>query len=175
MTTTRKHFAYKQNATSFVVKTQLTPSQRKLLKSRRGFLALGKQLPNVRDLNLLLVTWKHYCFCMLSRNQWTAICFRLFAMIQTCRYLFKYVLSTMGVSKESISKFLIENRFHVKLRILSPYSNRIIQINCSPYSNKFYLNKDWGCVILREIDFLLKICWSIPCLHPSWIVHASRQ
>jgi len=35
-----------------------------------------------------------------------------------------YVLSTMGVSKESISKFLIGNRFHVKLRILSPYSNR---------------------------------------------------
>jgi len=34
--------------------------------------------------------------------------------------LFKYVLSTMGVSKESISKFLIGNRFHVKLRILSP-------------------------------------------------------
>ena len=34
--------------------------------------------------------------------------------------LFEYVLSTMGVSKESISKFLIGNRFHVKLRILSP-------------------------------------------------------
>jgi len=34
--------------------------------------------------------------------------------------LFKYVLSTMGVSKESISKFLIGNRFHVKLRIRSP-------------------------------------------------------
>ena len=33
---------------------------------------------------------------------------------------FNYVLSTMGVSKESISKFLIGNRFHVKLRILSP-------------------------------------------------------
>ena len=32
----------------------------------------------------------------------------------------KYVLSRMGVSKESISKFLIGNRFHVKLRILSP-------------------------------------------------------
>jgi len=31
--------------------------------------------------------------------------------------------------------------------------------------------QDWGCVILREIDFLLKICWSIPCLHPSWKVH----
>ena len=26
-------------------------------------------------------------------------------------------------------------------------------------------------VILRDIDFLLKICWSIPCLHPSWKVH----
>jgi len=35
--------------------------------------------------------------------------------------LVKYVLSTMGVSKESICKFLIGNRFHVKLRILSPY------------------------------------------------------
>ena len=43
--------------------------------------------------------------------------------------LLNYVLSTMGVSKESISKFLIGNRFHVRLRILSPYSNR------SPYSN----------------------------------------
>jgi len=34
--------------------------------------------------------------------------------------LFKYVLSTMGVSKESINQFLIGNRFHVKLRILRP-------------------------------------------------------
>ena len=32
--------------------------------------------------------------------------------------LFKYVLFAMGVSKESISKILIGNRFHVKLRIL---------------------------------------------------------
>jgi len=40
--------------------------------------------------------------------------------------LFKYVLCTMGVSKETIRKFLIGNRFHVKLRILSPYSKRII-------------------------------------------------
>jgi len=35
--------------------------------------------------------------------------------------LIEYVISTIGVSKESISKFLIGNRFHVKLRILSPY------------------------------------------------------
>ena len=32
----------------------------------------------------------------------------------------QYVLSTMGVSKESVSKFLIGNRSHVKLHILSP-------------------------------------------------------
>jgi len=43
--------------------------------------------------------------------------------------LLKYVLFTMGVSKELISKFLIGNRFHVKLRILSPYSNRIYLIS----------------------------------------------
>ena len=36
------------------------------------------------------------------------------------RQLDKYVLSTMGVSKESSSKFFIGNRFHVKLRIFSP-------------------------------------------------------
>jgi len=42
--------------------------------------------------------------------------------------------------------------------------------NFSPVS--FACNfQDWGCVILREIDFLLKICWSIPCLHPLWKVH----
>ena len=42
--------------------------------------------------------------------------------------------------------------------------------NLSPVS--FACNfQDWGGAILREIDFLLKICWSIPCLHPSWKVH----
>jgi len=92
------------------------------------------------------------------------------------------VLYTMGVSKESISKFLIGNRFHVKLHILSPYSNIYINIYIfilirteDVYIHKYihiYLNKDWGCVILHEIDFLLQICWSIPCLHPSWKVHS---
>jgi len=42
----------------------------------------------------------------------------------------------MGVSKETISKLLIGNRFHVKLRILSPYSNRTNvpskMRNCAP-------------------------------------------
>jgi len=36
----------------------------------------------------------------------------------------------MGVSKESISKFLIGNQFHVQLRILSPYSNRSVDVDC---------------------------------------------
>ena len=53
--------------------------------------------------------------------------------------------------------------FVFSLLLLQPF-------NFSPVS--FACNfQDWGCVILREIDFLLKICWSIPCLHPSWIVH----
>ena len=42
----------------------------------------------------------------------------------------------------------------------------------SKFSKSFACNfQDWGCVILGEIDFPLKICWSIPCLHPSWKVH----
>jgi len=35
---------------------------------------------------------------------------------------------------------------------------------------EFYLNKNLGCVILREIDFHLKICWSIPCFVESMYV-----
>jgi len=45
----------------------------------------------------------------------------------------------MGVSKESISKFLIGNRFHVKLRILSPYSNRICSNQVSNAPIKFQM------------------------------------
>ena len=52
--------------------------------------------------------------------------------------------------------------FVFSLLLLQPF-------NFSPIS--FACNfQDWECVILREIDFLLKICWSIPCLHPSWKV-----
>ena len=55
----------------------------------------------------------------ISKDLRIAICH--FQWHRDCEILpDKYVLSTMGVSKESISKFLIENRFHVKLRILSP-------------------------------------------------------
>jgi len=55
--------------------------------------------------------------------------------------------------------------FVLSLLLLQPF-------NFSPVS--FACNfQDWECVILREIDFLSKICWSIPCLHPSWKVHTS--
>jgi len=39
----------------------------------------------------------------------------------------------MGVSRELISKFLIENRFHVKLRIVSPDSNSLDECDSSNY------------------------------------------
>jgi len=57
--------------------------------------------------------------------------------------------------------------FVFSLLLLQPF-------NFSPVS--FACNfQDWGCVILREIDFLLKICWSIACLHSSWKVHNSIE
>ena len=95
------------------------------------------------------------CFRGISRLPSAFVFLRWFKLAHISIQV-QYVLSTMGVRKESISKFLIGNRFHVKLRILSPYSNRV------------YLNN------LREIDFLLKICWWIPCLHPSWKVHTCK-
>jgi len=58
----------------------------------------------------------------------------------------------MGVSKESISKFLIGNRFHVKLHILSPYS----VIGLSSFSN--------------ELRFVL-----VSLAHSTMIVHTSKQ
>ena len=53
--------------------------------------------------------------------------------------------------------------FVFSLLLLQPF-------NFSPVSFAYNF-QDWECVILSEIDFLLKICWSIPCLHPSWKVH----
>ena len=49
----------------------------------------------------------------------------------------------MGVSKESISKFLIGNRFHVKLRILSPYSNRMVEIGITPAYQYILTREKW--------------------------------
>jgi len=74
--------------------------------------------------------------------------------------LFKYELSTMGVSKESISKFLIGNWFHVKLRILSPHSNRIkTYVNCT--SHQYFSKKCLQGALLPKPDFF---CPSKKCL-----------
>jgi len=57
----------------------------------------------------------------------------------------------MGASKGSISKFLIGNRFHVKLRILSPYSNRtfiftsdVILLRENPLGRHYERRKDFS-------------------------------
>ena len=55
--------------------------------------------------------------------------------------------------------------FVFSLLLLQPFNSSPVSFACN--------FQDWGCVILREIDFLWKICWSIPCLHPSWKGHIS--
>jgi len=64
---------------------------------------------------------------------------------------------------------LVSRNFECSLEFV--FSLLLLQpFNVSPVC--FACNfQEWGCVILREIDFLLKIGWSIPCLHPSWKVH----
>ena len=60
------------------------------------------------------------------------------------------------------SSFDCSLEFVFSLLLLQPFSFSPVSFACN--------FQDWGCVILREIDFLLKICWSIPCLHPLWKV-----
>jgi len=66
---------------------------------------------------------------------------------------------------------LVLRNFDCSLEFVFSFSLLLLQpFNFSPVS--FACNfQDWGCVVLREINFLLKIYWSIPCLHPSWKVH----
>jgi len=59
-----------------------------------------------------------FTYVLGKRSNFLRASFPTFGKYQTPSA--KYVLSTMGVSKESISKFLAGNRFHVKLRILNP-------------------------------------------------------
>ena len=77
--------------------------------------------------------------------------------LQSVCYGFERVLRNFDCSLE----------FVFSLLLLQPF-------NFSPVS--FACNfQDWGCVILHEIDFYLKICWWIPCLHPSWKVHTCAK
>jgi len=60
----------------------------------------------------------------------------------------------MGVSKESISKFLIGNWFHVKLRILSPenckQSLRVKSWNAKVASEKTNQTQDYNQCIITQ-------------------------
>jgi len=62
----------------------------------------------------------------------------------------------MGVSKESISKFLIGNRFHVKLRILSPIvplSSKGKQGEKTVKEREISLDLLSTCLLLMELTF----------------------
>ena len=84
-----------------------------------------------------------------------APCFSVIFMIQlNLRHTLVEVCTFHDGCKQGIDQQIF-NRKSISRKIMHPQS----------------LFKDWGCVILREIDFLLKLCWSIPCLHPSWKVH----
>ena len=67
--------------------------------------------------------------------------------------IYELVLRNFDCSLEFVSSLLL----------LQPFNFIPVSFACN--------FQDWGCVILREIDFQLTICWSIPCLHPSWKVH----
>jgi len=84
-----------------------------------------KFLACISSINLLLFVQLFVYWRFANRKTFGFSIDRYFAN-RNDKNLFKYVLSKMGVNKESINKFLIGNRFHVKLRILSPYSNRNI-------------------------------------------------
>ena len=81
-----------------------------------------------------------------------------FAIVTSLSTILKYVLSTMGVSKESISKFLIGNRFHVKLRIPSPFSNRISRWQSTDSSKAYRNTSTFKCLLTYSLRFCLS--WS---------------
>ena len=67
--------------------------------------------------------------------------------------IYKLVLRNFDCSLEFIFSLLL----------LQPFSFSPVSFACN--------FQDRGYVILREINFLSKIFWSIPCLHPAWKVH----
>jgi len=75
--------------------------------------------------------------------------------------LFKYVLSAMGVSKESISKFLIENQFHLKLRIVSPIRTNKDPLNTLKHPSNSY-QKD-------SVNFASYAVAILPSMEHKWL------
>jgi len=66
-----------------------------------------------------------------------------------------------------LQNFEFSLEFVFSLLLLQPFNFSPVIFACN--------FQDWGCEILGEIDFLLKIYWSIPCLHPSWKVHTGIE
>jgi len=71
-------------------------------------------------------SWEFLVLFKLSRNHPTGLCFHFLWWFKLAHIYIQVATPTTVANKESIGKFLIENRFHVKLRILRPYSNRMI-------------------------------------------------
>ena len=105
--------------------------------------------------------------------------FQLFMYLSKC--LFNFWVNTYFIRQLFCRRWYSCRQFVKMLWFMSLYYETLIVVlffsllllqpfNFSPAS--FACNfQDWGYIILCEIDFLLKICWSIPCLHPSWKVH----
>ena len=76
---------------------------------------------------------------------------------------FKYVLSTMGISKKSISKFLIGNRFHVKKKKLNPKA-MITYKRPTTIGQKLTNYKDLALIFFCWSNKLVKLATKILCL-----------
>ena len=86
----------------------------------------------------------------------TGLCFHLFAMIQTCIYLYSSTRTLHnGVSNKSIYRFLIG---------LRGISTNPAFLKCAETKGKLK-SLLWD-TVRKKIDFLLRICWAIPCLPP---------
>ena len=91
--------------------------------------------------------------CLIWIEKFTKHVFQLHVAFPVKRArvcFFKYVLSAMDLSKESIKKFVIGNRFHLTLRILS----------------LLYLNTNLGCVSFTWSRFPIKILLIISLFTP---------
>ena len=99
---------------------------------------------------------------------------RLFNFWVNTYFMSQFFVATSILDVSQLVKMLwfMSLYYEILIVVLSLFFSLLLlqPFNFSPVS--FACNfQDWGCVILRESDFLLKICWSIPCLHPLWKVH----
>jgi len=87
-------------------------------------------------------------------------------MVQTCAYLYSSNFTPQVKEARINHKFLIGNRFHVTLRIVSP----IILFKKNYHLIQIYLNKMIG-LTMRSVTwnrFPIKNLWLIPCFLHLW-------